>query len=119
MSPVNIELQSVYVDHTATNRPYQTIEDMVSYSKRFAANPHTQFSHFGKFSTEMMKYAHDSLLKSFSANSEEFVALPTGSGSTGAIEKTLKILKSIESQNSKSTVFVTPYEHHSNILPWV
>ena len=25
ISPFNIELESVYVDHTATNRPYRTV----------------------------------------------------------------------------------------------
>lgn len=64
-----------------------------------------------------MHYAHDSLLRSFSASDEDYVALPTGSGSTGAIEKTIKILKSIE--KSHPNVYLTPYEHHSNILPWV
>ena len=68
---------------------------MVRYTKKFAANPHTEFSHFGKYSTEMMHYAHDSLLKSFSADHEEYVALPTGSGSTGAIEKAMRIVKSL------------------------
>jgi hypothetical protein len=43
----------------------------------------------------MMHYAHDSLLKSFNADIEEYVALPTGSGSTGAIEKAIKIIKSL------------------------
>lgn len=43
----------------------------------------------------MMHYAHDSLLASFSADKEKFVALPTGSGSTGAIEKATKIIKSL------------------------
>ena len=41
MSPFNIELESVYVDHTATNRPYKTVESMIEYAKKFAANPHT------------------------------------------------------------------------------
>lgn len=75
---------------------------MVRYTKKFAANPHTEFSHFGstyyfrvEYSTEMMHYAHDSLLKSFSADHEEYVALPTGSGSTGAIEKAMRIVKSL------------------------
>lgn len=49
-SPFNIELEAVYVDHTATNRPYRTVEDMVRYAKKFAANPHTEFSHFGSTS---------------------------------------------------------------------
>ena len=43
----------------------------------------------------MMHYAHDSLLKSFSADTDDYVALPTGSGSTGAIEKAIKIIKSL------------------------
>ena len=67
----------MYVDHTATNRAYQTVEDMIKYAKLYAANPHTEFSHFGsstiiilEYSTEMMHYAHDSLLNSFSASKE-------------------------------------------------
>ena len=47
MSPFRIEMEAVYVDHTATNRPYSDIEDMVDYAKLFAANPHTEFSHYG------------------------------------------------------------------------
>lgn len=67
----------------------------------------------------MMHYAHESLLNSFNASMEEFVALPTGSGSTGAIEKAIKIIKSLENENNKPSIYITPYEHHSNILPWV
>lgn len=67
----------------------------------------------------MMFYAHDSLLNCFSASKEEYVALPTGSGSTGAIEKAIKIIKSLENENKKPSIYITPYEHHSNILPWV
>lgn len=66
-----------------------------------------------------MHYAHDSLLKSFSACKEDFVALPTGSGSTGAIEKAIKLIKSLEKEYAKPAIYITPYEHHSNILPWV
>ncbi len=44
--------------------------------------------------------------------------MPTGSGCTGAIEKTIKILE-LRKILEKATVFLTPYEHHSNILPWV
>jgi len=47
------------------------------------------------------------------------VALPTGSGSTGAIEKAMKIIKFQENMSKKPPVYITPYEHHSNILPWV
>lgn len=100
---------------------------MIEFAKKTIANPHTEFSHYGskiivniEYSTELMHYAQDSLLKSFSVDTKNYVALPAGSGSTGAIEKCMKMLKSIEAiDNIKPTVFMTPYEHHSNILPWV
>jgi len=47
------------------------------------------------------------------------LALPTGSGSTGAIEKAIKMLKSVETPELKPDIFLSPYEHHSNILPWI
>ena len=47
------------------------------------------------------------------------MALPTGSGSTGAIEKAIKMIKSLEKEYAKPAIYITPYEHHSNILPWV
>ena len=69
----------------------------------------------------MMHYARDSLLKSFSASPSEYVVLPAGSGSTGAIEKTVRVLKNLEEQEKWKApqIYITPYEHHSNILPWV
>ena len=57
----------------------------------------------------MMHYAHDSILRSFSADPDRYVCLPTGSGSTGAIEKTMKIMKSLEVDNVKPAIFLTPY----------
>ena len=65
-----------------------------------------------------MNYAQKSLLKSFSANGDEYVALPTGSGCTGAIEKTIRILKAANFKG-KTSIYLTSYEHHSNILPWI
>jgi selenocysteine lyase/cysteine desulfurase len=44
--------------------------------------------------------------------------LPCGAGCTGAIEKTTRILQNLPKMN-KTSIFLTPYEHHSNILPWV
>lgn len=46
-SPLNIQMEAVYVDHTATNRAYRSIEDMIQCAKQFTANPHTEFSNFG------------------------------------------------------------------------
>jgi selenocysteine lyase/cysteine desulfurase len=48
--------------------------------------------------------------------------LPTGGGSTGAIEKAVHFLKNLGEMDltwKEPSIFITPYEHHSNILPWV
>lgn len=42
-----------------------------------------------------MHYARDSMLRSFSAPKNEYVVLPTGGGSTGAIEKAVHFLKGL------------------------
>ena len=38
-SQLSLELEAIYVDHTATNRPFKTIEKMVEYSRLYSANP--------------------------------------------------------------------------------
>lgn len=68
-----------------------------------------------------MHYSQESLLRSLRASPNKFIAIPTGSGSTGALKHAIEILKSLDMCKSKqsTTIFITPYEHHSNILPWV
>lgn len=39
-----------------------------------------------------MHYAEKSLLKSFNADPEYYIVLPTGSGSTGAVEKAIRLI---------------------------
>ena len=65
-----------------------------------------------------MHEAQKILLSCLEAPIEKYVALPAGSGCTGAIEKALNILKPSISDCHPS-IFITPYEHHSNILPWI
>jgi hypothetical protein len=55
ISAFNIQLESVYVDHTATNRPYRPVENMIEYAKTLAANPHTEFSHYGSTSFSKLR----------------------------------------------------------------
>lgn len=107
-----LDLEAVYVDHTATNRPYRAVEEMVNHAKLLAANPHTEFSYYGEYSTNLMKYARDSLLRSFNAPEGVYTVLPTGAGSTGAIEKTVLLLKGLAEEDEtwrEPTIFVTPY----------
>ena len=65
-----------------------------------------------------MHQAQKILLSCLNAPIDKYVALPVGSGCTGAIEKALKILEP-KTKDIKPKIFITPYEHHSNILPWI
>ena len=100
----------------------------MDHAKLYTANPHAEYSEFGStsifsvgFSTELVQYSQSSLLNTFSADPNKYIIIPIGSGSTGAIKHSIEILQNnqILSPNKKATAFVTPYEHHSNILPWV
>lgn len=51
---------------------------MINYAKRFIANPHTEFSHFGKYSTQMMHYAENSLLNRKDVISSSTPTFPGG-----------------------------------------
>ena len=85
---------------------------MVNHAKLLAANPHTEFSYFGEYSTNLMKYARDSLLRSFNSKDDIYTVLPTGAGSTGAIEKTVLLLQGMAENNEswkKPQIFITPY----------
>jgi hypothetical protein len=49
-----------------------------------------------EYSTKMMHYSLHSLLNTFEADPDKYVVLPAGNGSTGAIEKAIKIIKASE-----------------------
>lgn len=102
--------------------------------KPWIANSHTETSEMGRFSTHLMHYAEESILSSFSVSKKTHFAVPAGFGCTGAMERLVRILnlerqvmqalyenpsKSKEENENIPVVFITPYEHHSNILPWV
>ena len=98
------------------------------------ANSHTETSEMGKFSTHLLKYAEEAILTAFNVSKKTHFAVPTAFGCTGALERLLKILnlevdvsngiaKNPEMKKEENpdipVAFITPYEHHSNILPWV
>ena len=68
-----------------------------------------------------MHYSQLSLLNNFGASAEKYIAIPAGSGSTGALKHAISVLQNLNlfKEKNKTTVFITPYEHHMNILPWV
>ncbi|KAK3737053.1 hypothetical protein QZH41_016676, partial [Actinostola sp. cb2023] len=58
------------------------------------------------------------IIKSCVNAQEDDVVIFTGSGTTSAIHKLIHALQLQGGYSNRTVVFVGPFEHHSNILPW-
>ena len=121
-----------YADYTASGRSLGFLEDFIrdqvlpSY-----ANTHTEASGTGLQTTRLREDArrviHDAV-----GGDDDTVVIFCGSGSTAAIDKLVGILglrlpSAMEDRyhlsdaipvDQRPVVFVGPFEHHSNELPW-
>lgn len=113
--------QLTYADYTASGRSLDFIEDAIQqHVLPFYANTHTEANATGQQTTAFREQARHQIRAAVNANSEDLVMF-CGSGATSAVNTLITQLglrNLSPEEKSNVCVFIGPYEHHSNELPW-
>ncbi len=122
-----------YADYTASGRSLAMVEDMIrDRVLPLYANTHSETSGTGLQTTRFREEAREIIRHSVGGTRSEHAVIFAGSGSTGAVDRLVGLLgiriptalsraHGLEASipvDERPVVFVGPYEHHSNELPW-
>ncbi len=121
-----------YADYTASGRALTFLEDFVEREvlPRYA-NTHTESSGTGLQTTRLREDAR-ALIRQAVHGDDSTCVIFCGSGATGAIDKLVGVLnlrlpadldqryglQALIPARERPVVFIGPFEHHSNELPW-
>jgi selenocysteine lyase/cysteine desulfurase len=121
-----------YADLTATGRLLAPVEAYIARIAPYYANSHTLISSTGAAMTRLREQARAAVGRAVHAGPEDVVVF-VGSGATAAVNKLVGVLglrlpdrleedfalcRHIPAEK-RPVVFIGPYEHHSNELPWL
>ncbi|MFT4767576.1 MAG: selenocysteine lyase/cysteine desulfurase [Glaciecola sp.] len=122
----------VYADYTASGRSLSFVEAQLQRTVLpFYANTHSESSLTGAQSTALREQARQIVANALGCEEQDRVIF-CGSGATAAIDRLIQILnlrlpRELDDRYGLSShipaaqrpvIFIGPYEHHSNELPW-
>ena len=106
----------IYLDNAATTqKPRQVIEALVEYYERYNANVHRGVHALSQEATERYEEARAKVARFIGADSSnEIIWTRNASESLNLVAYTWAEENIVEGDE----IVVTPYEHHSNLVPW-
>jgi selenocysteine lyase/cysteine desulfurase len=122
----------VYADYTASGRAYAPIEEFIAQRVLpYYANTHSESSLTGRQTSRLREQARDIIRTAINASADDAIIF-CGSGATAAINRLIELLNlrlpadldrrcdlaQHIPEEERPVVFIGPYEHHSNELPW-
>ncbi|KAH7311474.1 class V aminotransferase [Stachybotrys elegans] len=111
-----------YADYVASGRSLGFIEDYIRQQVLpLYANTHSEVSYTGRAMCQLREEARHIIHESVGGSPDD-VVIALGSGSTAAINRMVQVLGLTSDKplppDRRPVVFIGPYEHHSNDLPW-
>lgn len=115
-TPYNDSIKIVFADLTASGRPSPIVENYIQTKVLpYYSNTHSN-AYCGIMMKNLVEETKMYIRKSLNLPTTKKIIF-TGAGTTSAINHLIYCLN-LKLIERKINIFITPYEHHSNYLPW-